>query len=156
MLSLWRIHKTTDLVVGAAVAVVGAQLIALGSEPATFYQLVGGTAVGVLAFVVTPISIVLTLRGGVRSDALDRHHRGTLIAAMAWAFGLSVATILATVLVAGIVDNQHLHSNAQWGVLGLFVAMIASTVRLFWFFLVVLRVRRADDNRPLEVTLTER
>lgn len=133
---------------------VAIRYIDLSGDASTLYQVAGGAAIGFLAFVVTPVATLLTFTGGVRSRALDRRHRKTIIQAMAWAFLMSLASLGLSLVGAAADTGAEPAEVLRCLTLGGAAASGLAVGRLFWFFVASLRVRDADEEHP--ITLTQR
>lgn len=146
----WRRHRMSDILLGLlASGVLMWRTDVTKIEPGTLYQVAGGAGIGLLAFVITPVGVLLTLQGGVRYAAFDKAQRPTIIKAMAHAFVLGLVLFVAAILGAAI-DNST--TPVEWTRLLAFGATVAAclaTGRLFWFFIAGLKVRNKDDDSPI-------
>lgn len=148
-MSWWRQELRADLVIGFVVGIASARFLQLDGDASTLYQVTGGSGAALIAFVITPVATLLTLRGGARYDTFDRIHRHNIIRAMCWGFGLSVVLIAVSVA-GGAVDTSEQPAAVLRGlVIASVTAAALASVRLFWFFVAALSVRYADDDDPI-------
>lgn len=145
-LHTWQAHPGADLALGSVAAVLGL-VLGLDSDqidPATFYQVCGGTGAALIAFVVTPIAVLLSLQGGRLFSAFDKAQRPRILRWMSWAFGLNLALLVVAIL-GSLADSEgEAVAAVRLVALGLAVACILATGRLFWSFVAALKLHQSD------------
>jgi hypothetical protein len=148
-LSLWRRRRPSDVVIAVLAGGIAAQTFDLAGDGSTLYQVAGGCAIGLLAFVVTPVATLLTLSSGERATAFNRRHRPTIIKAMTWAFLLSLCLFGFAVAGGALDGDLHPRTALRWGTVIAAIAATLAVARLFWFFVAALAVREADADEPV-------
>jgi hypothetical protein len=148
----WEMRRSTDLAIAAASTVAARYLIEFPPDSATLYQVVGGAAVALVAFVVTPIATLLTIVSGRRAEAFDKEYRHVLIGAMTWAFFAAIGVLLGAILLGAVQPDDASGGRWAWAraaLLGGVAGAVSATCRLFVMFVASLRVRLADVDNPL-------
>ena len=151
LLATWRTTKWLDVAAGAAVSAVLWKAEALDGDSGTLLQVAGGLGVGLLAFVVAPVAILLSLSGGGRFKSFDRRQRPNILRAMAWAFIMSLVFMMICLVGAASVDGEGAAADPlRLLVVATGTASVQASARLFWFFYAALGVKQADDDAPLK------
>jgi CDP-diglyceride synthetase len=150
MMVVWSRRLWLDLVLAVAGAAAIARISNAPSiDPGSLYQVAGGAAIGITAFVVTPVATLLSLASGPRFKAFDRAQRPRIIVAMCWAFGLSLSLLVVSGIGSAVDSREDAASLIRWTVVALLLASSLAAVRLFWFFVAGLKVNHTDEDRPI-------
>ena len=157
MLSFWRTRRYVYFVAGVLLAIIFFQTDSHVKDPTTLYQIAGGAAVGLIAFVITPVATLLAINGGIRFQILDQKFRPKIMEAMGWTFFASI-TLLAIVMLAAAIDTTNSACNSNTScpitpqqqtfesiIIGVAAISILAIGRLFLFFFSALKVKNKDD-----------
>lgn len=145
----WRWLRRYDVVIGLIAAGLLGSLWDIGTsstDPATLYQVAGGEAAALIAFVITPVATLLTLSGGDRYRAFDRAQRPRIIRFMLWAFAINLVLLLLAVVGSAIDSPADGHVVLRLAVVGVSVASISAIARLVWIFATALRLHDSESD----------